>query len=314
VTPRVLEIDGLTKRYRHVRALEDVSLVARRGEIIGLLGPNGAGKTTMVSIICGLRRADSGSVLVNGVDALSHPERARKHIGLAPQDLGVYPIDTVAQNLTLFGELAGLRGGRLTREVETAAHALRLSGLLDRKAGELSGGQKRRLHTAIALLDRPPLILLDEATAGADVETRSALIDVVRRLAKEGSTVVYSTHYLHEIEALAARVVILDAGAVIADSSLRELVNGNGGGVVELSFDGAPPRLGGRWNLTTEGRLMRVAVSEPKAAIRDIFDALGPEAGRLQSVELIEPSLETVFMSLTGRRYESEEEGDVLAS
>lgn len=314
MTPAVLEIEGLTKSYGDVIALDGVSLRAEPGEIVGLLGPNGAGKTTMVSIVCGLRRADAGSVRVKGIDALGHPERAREHIGLAPQDLGVYPIDTVRQNLSLFGELADLRGSSLSREIEAVTDALRLNDLLDRKAGELSSGQKRRLHTAIALLNRPPLILLDEATAGADVETRSAVIDLVRGLAGDGSTVVYSTHYLHEVETLGARVVILDSGRIIADASLNDLVADNGGGVVELCFDGVPPRLGGRWDLTVEGSVMRIVAHEPGTAVRPIIDALGPDAARLQSIQLISPSLETVFMSLTGRRYEPQEESDVLAS
>lgn len=314
MTSAALAIEGLTKAYGDLTALDGVSITAGHGEIVGLLGPNGAGKTTMVSIICGLRRADAGSVFVQDVDVLAHPERARKHIGLAPQELGIYPIDTVRQNLTLFGRLTGLRGRNLTLEVEEVAEALHLSELLDRKAAELSGGQKRRLHTAISLLNRPPLVLLDEATAGADVGTRSALIDVVRRLASDGSTVIYSTHYLQEVETLDARVVILDAGRVIADSSMRELVGSNGGGVVELRFDGAPPGLAGRWDLTIDGPVMRVTVRDPGKAIREIFNVLGPSSDRLESVELINPSLETVFMSLTGRRYENKEGIDVMAS
>lgn len=313
MTSPVLEIEALTKSYGDLTALDAVSLSVYPSEIVGLLGPNGAGKTTMVSIICGLRRADAGSVFVNGVDALRHPERAREHIGLASQELGIYPIDTVRQNLAFFGELAGLKGRSLTRQVEAVAEALRLSELLDRTTAELSGGQKRRLHTAIAVLNRPPLILLDEATAGADVETRAALIDVVRELADGQSALIYSTHYLQEVEALDARVVILDSGRVIADASIPDLVSNNGGGVIELIFDGVPPQLRGRWNLTIDGSSMRIVAHEPGTALRGVFDALGPAAERLQSVELIRPSLETVFMSLTGRRYEAEEEIDVMA-
>lgn len=314
MTSPVLEIDHLSKSYRDIVALDEVTLTVESGDVVGLLGPNGAGKTTMVSIVCGLRRADDGRVIVEGIDALAQPERARRHIGLAPQDLGIYPIDTVRQNLALFGELTGLRGAALETEIETVATALRLDRLLDRKAAELSGGQKRRLHTAIALLGHPPLVLLDEATAGADVETRSAVIEVVKGLAARGSAVVYSTHYLQEVEALDARVVILDYGRVIAEGSVASLVSSNGGAVVEMSFDGTPPRLAGRWDVTTDRDVMRVAVQDPGRAIGAIFDALGPETTRLQSVEFISPSLETVFMSLTGRRYEPEEAVDVGAS
>ncbi len=311
----VLEVEGLRKAYGSVQALAGVDFMASPGQIVGLLGPNGAGKTTFVSIICGLRRADAGRVTVNGVDALGHPQTARRHIGLAPQELGIYPIDTVRQNLVLFGALAGLRGRELHSQVEAASAALRLDDLLDKKAGQLSGGQKRRLHTALALLGEPPLILLDEATTGADVESRAALIEVVKNLAARGSAVVYSTHYLQEIESLGARVVILDRGRVIAEGSVRELVSRNGGGVVELTFRGQPPPLGGGFVNTYVGEVMRVKVDDPGQALGPILEALGPEAARLRGVELIEPSLETVYLALTGRRYEpGEERTNVLAS
>jgi ABC-2 type transport system ATP-binding protein len=314
VTHPILEITRLSKSYGAVVALDGVSLTVGPGEVVGLLGPNGAGKTTMVSIICGLRRADGGSVTVNGVDALAHPARARESIGLAPQDLAIYPVDTVSQNLALFGRLGGLLGSALLSEIDVVARALRLSDLMDRRAAELSGGQKRRLHAAIALLGHPPLILLDEATAGADVETRSAVISVVRSLAVRGSSVVYSTHYLQEVEALDARVVILDHGRVITEGSTSELVSSNGEAFVELTFRGRPPALNGRWPVTTEGSLMRVAVDDPGGAMAAIFGSLGGEARRLQSVEFVRPSLETVFLGLTGRRYEPEEDVHVVAS
>lgn len=312
---QVLDIEGLRKSYGDLVAVDGLTLRVAPGEIVGLLGPNGAGKTTTVSIVCGLRRADGGTVHVMGVDAQAHPERARRHIGLAPQDLGVYPVDTVSQNLRLFGELCGLRGAALRAEVEVIAAALRLDQLLGRRAAELSGGQKRRLHTAIALMNHPPLVLLDEATAGADVETRAALIDVVRRLADRGSSVVYSTHYLQEVEQLDARVVIMDHGRVIARGSVDGLLSSHGASLIELTFDGTPPTLTGRWDVTTEGHVMSVTVLEPGRAVGELFEALGDAKRRLQSVEFIRPSLETVFMSLTGRQYEPEEERvDVMAT
>ena len=308
----MLEVTDLRKSYGEVVALDGVTLSLAAGDVVGLLGPNGAGKTTLVSIICGLRHADSGSVQVNGVDALAHPQQARHHIGLAPQELGIYPIDSVRQNLLLFGELAGLKGRELKAGVESVSAALRLEDLLSRKAAELSGGQKRRLHTAIALLNDPPLILLDEATTGADVETRAALLEVVKALAQKGSAVLYSTHYLGEIEDLDAKVVIVDHGRVIAAGSVAELTAQNGGSYVELVFEGEIPRLDD-YETTTHGSSMRVKALEPARELGSIMGALGPAASRVQSAEIIRSNLEAVFLELTGRRYEPEEADSVVA-
>lgn len=294
-----LEIAGLTKAYKNVVALDGVDIMVQPGEVVGLLGPNGAGKTTLVSIVCGLRKADAGSVSVCGVDALNHPQLARKHIGLAPQELGIYPVDKVRQTLRFFGELGGLRGARLTDQIAKVSASLGLDALMDRKAGELSGGQKRRLHTAIALLTDPPLVLLDEATTGADVETRAGLLALVSDLAAKGSAVLYSTHYLGEVEDLGARILILDRGRVIADGSIPELTARKGGSYVELAFDGFE---------------RRIPVEDPTHELVKILNDLGPESTGLRGIEIIHSSLESVFLELTGRRYEPGELDNVAAS
>src|SRR6266508_2227470 len=219
----MLHIRGLCKAYGDLKALQGIDLDVRAGEIVALLGPNGAGKTTLVSIVAGLRKADSGTVEVDGLDALRRSAEVRRRVGLAPQDLGVYPVVSVRQNLRLFGELAGVRRTDLKARVDEVAEALNITDLLDRRGGTLSGGQKRRLHTAIALLHRRSLLLLDEATTGADVETRGHILELVRRLAAEGSAVLYSTHNLQEVEDLSAAVVLLDGGRVIADGGADEL-------------------------------------------------------------------------------------------
>ena len=311
----ILDVRELSKSYGDVLALDGVSVAIGEGEIVALLGPNGAGKTTLVSIVCGLRQADSGQVSVRGIDALAHPEKARAHIGLAPQDLGVYPVDTVRQNLLFFAELGGLRRRDAVARVEPVSTALRLTELMDRRAGTLSGGQKRRLHTAMALVTDPDLVLLDEPTAGADVETRAALIQVVKDLAADGAAVLYSTHYLEEVETLDARAVIIDRGSLIAEGSVPDLISNNGSAIVELVFDGSPPTLAEQFTARYNGKAVRVAVDEPGRDAARILSSLGSDAERLVDVEFFRPSLETVFLSLTGRRYVHDEEvSDVVAS
>lgn len=301
----MLTVCDLAKRYGQTIALDGVDLDVAVGEVVALLGPNGAGKTTLVSIVAGLRRADAGSVHVGDVDALARPQRARRLLGLAPQDLGLYPLVTVAQNLKLFGELAGLRGKQLRTEVDEVAAALSIDDLLGQVAGTLSGGQKRRLHTAIALLGRPPLLLLDEPTAGADVATRRDLLALVRRLAEEGTAVLYSTHYLHEVEQLDASVVIIEDGRVLARGAVRELLAAHATSAVELSFDGPAPALSlpDPAEVTVDGALVRVIHPDPTATAVAALDALGDDRRRLRSLEVVRPNLESVYLSLTGRRY-----------
>ncbi len=303
----LLDAVGLTKAYDGRPALDDVDMRVCAGEVVGLLGPNGAGKTTFVSIVCGLVRPDSGTVRLSGVDVARDPGRARRYLGVAPQETGVYPTLTCRQNLRFFAELGGVRRREVGDAVDRVAAALGLGGLLDRRAAELSGGERRRLHSAIALTHRPPLILLDEPTTGADVHTRAQLLDLVTELAAQGSAVVYSTHYLTEIERLAASVVILDAGHVVVRGSVAELVATNGTSVVEICFRERPPDLIAPrgTSIDLDGPTLRMRTDDPGTATAHLLAQLGPDIESVRSFEIVRPSLETVFIDLTGRRYDS---------
>jgi ABC-2 type transport system ATP-binding protein len=220
----VLSIVGLTKAYGDRPVLQGVDLEIAPGEVLALLGPNGAGKTTLASIVAGLRRADGGTVRVSGVDALRHPRRARTLLGFAPQELGIYPSLPARVSLEFVGQLYGLRGRRLTQRIGEVAEALDLADLLERRAGVLSGGQQRRLHTAMALLHRPRVLFLDEPTVGADVQSRQRLLAVVRGLAEDGCAVCYATHYLSEVEELDAVVAVLEDGRILAREPVNRLI------------------------------------------------------------------------------------------
>ena len=311
----MLRVRNLSKAYGDLDVLSDVAIDIAEGEICALLGANGAGKTTFVSIVAGLRRPDSGTVEVAGVDAVAHPRRARQLLGLAPQDLGLYPTVSVRENLHVFGALAGLRRSALRARIDEIAVALQLRDLLNRPARELSGGQKRRVHTAIALMHRPRLLLLDEPTVGADLESRAALLDTVRQLASDGAAVCYTTHYLGEIEALDATVVILERGRVLVRGSVGELTRSHAPPMVELTFDGPPPDVDLGMPVVRDGDVLRVHTPEPAATAATIIAALGVHGARLQSVELRRPGLESAYLALTGRRApEAEEVVDVTAS
>lgn len=305
----MLEIEDLHKSYGPVRALAGVSLSIPAGDVVALLGHNGAGKTTLVSIVAGLRRPDSGRVEVAGIDVTRRPYDARLHIGLAPQDLGVYPVVTAKDNLTYFGRLAGIGKRELTERIDAVATALRMTSFIDRPASRLSGGERRRLHTAVALLHRPSLLLLDEPTTGADVGTRAALLEVVRDLARQGTAVCYSTHYLGEVEQLGAEVAILEQGSLIARGPLAELIATHAEPVVEMTFEGPAPRLPFEEAFVSDSTV-RITTKDPAASAAAALTALGAEAQRLRSIEIVQPSLESVYLSLTGRRFEMEKGQD----
>ncbi len=304
----VLHVAGVEKSYGTVRALRGIDLDVAAGEIVALVGPNGAGKTSLVSIVAGLRRPDKGTVVVDGIDVTRRPDAVGPHLGLAPQEMAVYPTLTVFQNIQLFGELAGLRGRVLRARIEETAEALGLTDLMKRRADSMSGGQRRRLHTAMALVHQPPLLLLDEPTTGADVESRNALLALVRRLAAEGAAVCYSTHYLPEVESLGARVVIVDQGQVIARGSVGELVAAHASAAVELVFEGEPPVIPDAVPVEDDPGRVRIATADPAVTAATVLAGLNSHAERLRAVELSRPDLESVYLALTGRRYRGDEE------
>jgi len=236
----MLEARGLVKRYGDRRALDGFDLSVAAGEIAGLIGHNGAGKTTFLEVVTGLVRPDAGTVTVSGTDARRHPRAARALTGIAPQEQALYLTATVSDNLRLFGALAGLHGAALRRAIDTVAQELMLTEVLGQRAGLLSGGQRRRTQAATALVGGAPLLLLDEPTAGADPETRAALLAAVRARAAAGAAVLYTTHYLPELADLGATLAVARAGRVIARGS-RESLAGGLPGELRLRFDDTSP-------------------------------------------------------------------------
>lgn len=222
----VLALDGVVKRYRgrDVPALDGVDLTVAPGQVLALLGPNGAGKSTLVGIASGLLKPDSGTARVVGVDPHRRRSIVRSSVGLAPQEIGIYPALTVRQNLRALGEMYGLKARRARERADELLGPFALEELADRPAGELSGGQRRRVHAAGALINEPRLVLMDEPTAGADPRTRSDILRVVRAAADEGAAVLYTTHYLPEVEQLDADIALLEAGRIVATDSVAGLV------------------------------------------------------------------------------------------
>ena len=295
----MLVATGLTKSYGDVHALRGADLDVESGQIVALLGKNGAGKTTMISIIAGLLKADSGTVILDGFDAQADLDRASKLIGIAPQDTGIYGVLTVRENLEFFANLAGVTSNRRSAEATNVAERLGLTDLLERRASKLSGGEARRLHTGCALVHEPKLLMLDEPTVGADVATRAQLIDFVRDTAAAGSAVIYTTHYLNEVEALDADIVIIDDGQILARGTRDELIAVHQMQGVEFQMgEELPESVVSQLGATASGS-RRYRIDEDLAVGQLIAD-LGPLSDDLVSVETVRPDLESVFMAVTG--------------
>ncbi|MBL8887455.1 MAG: ABC transporter ATP-binding protein [Phycisphaerales bacterium] len=281
----MLRLTNLRKSYGNIVAVDGLSLEVRRGEVFGLLGPNGAGKSTTIGMSVGLITPDSGTVEIEGAGAPT-TDSVRKHIGIAPQALAIYDDLSGKENLSLFGRLYGLGG----RELKDRVHrGLDLVGLLPRsrdRAGGYSGGMKRRLNLAAALIHEPPLLLLDEPTAGVDPQSRNNILDTVRDLAKAGKTIIYTTHYMEEAQKLCDRVGIIDKGKLLCVGTVDELVRAYGGkSAVRIERGGKHERV------------------ETDAPVREISRVLAhAEAGEpVTGVHIDQPNLESVFLGLTGR-------------
>lgn len=227
----ILQVRRLVKVYRGAAApaVDGIDFAVRQGEIFGLLGPNGAGKTTVISIICTLLRATSGSVTLCSLDTERNPARLRSLFGLAPQEIALYPSLTARENLHYFGSLYGLSGRVLRRRIE---ECLALVGLSDRggtRIDTFSGGMKRRANLAAAILHAPRVLFLDEPTVGIDAQSRNLILENLKTLRDGGATIVYTTHYMEEAETLCERVAIMDRGKIIAEGSPRSLIAGMDG-------------------------------------------------------------------------------------
>ena len=307
----MLEVTGLRKSYGNLVAVDGVSLRAGKGETIGLLGPNGAGKTTTVSIIAGLVRPDAGEVRIAGRTLNSDTDPAKREIGLVPQDLGLYDEMSAQENLHLFGALYDLDGAQLKRSID---EALDLVGLKDRakdKVLNFSGGMKRRLNLAAALLHDPQLLLLDEPTVGVDPQSRNAIFDNLEVLKKRGKTLLYTTHYMEEAERLCDRMVIIDHGKVIADDTLQGLhrmvpvanllmIELEDGKIAGLSVEDLRS-LPGVASVELRGDTLRIGVRDLAADSGGILTWLAERGHPFQHLASERASLETVFLNLTGR-------------
>ncbi len=305
----MIQVENLEKSYGEARAVNGVSFEVASGEIFGLLGPNGAGKTTTIQCLCGLVSPTAGRVRIGGADLQRDRVAARRQLGLAPQELALYESLSARENLEYWAGVYGLRGEQLRQRVD---ESLELTGLADRgrePVRRLSGGMKRRLNFACAIVHRPRVLLLDEPTAGVDPQSRARLLDLVKEQARLGAAVVYTTHYMEEAQQLCDRLAVIDHGRIIALGTLEELRALIGGrDLLRLAgrmdgpgAAGAAARMEGVEVLHAGGDWLTLRVADGAARLEAILDTLRRSGMEVRSVSLEQPSLESLFLQLTGK-------------
>jgi oleandomycin transport system ATP-binding protein len=310
-----IHAEGITKRFGDTQALAGIDLAAREGTVLGVLGPNGAGKTTAVRILATLLPADSGRATVAGFDVRTQPQRVRQQIGLTGQFASVDEDLTGMQNLVMIGQLLDLSTRGARRRAAELLDWFDLTDAADRVAKTYSGGMRRRLDLAASLVGRPAIVFLDEPTTGLDPAKREAMWEVVRRLVTDGSTVLLTTQYLEEADALADEITVIDHGAVIAHDTplgLKRTVGGqrltvrptDAGRVADVRqiLSGLSPK-----PVETHGRDVLSVAVDGDAALPIAVQRLGEAGIAVTELSLHLPSLDEVFFTITGRRTENEE-------
>jgi ABC-2 type transport system ATP-binding protein len=294
-----IQVEHVVKRYGGLQALADVSLEIAQGEFFGLLGPNGAGKTTLISILAGLNIATSGHARVMGHDVVGSYRAARRALGVVPQELVFDPFFTVREALTIQSGYFGIRDNRAW--IDELLHYLDLAAKAGTNMRQLSGGMKRRVLVAQALVHKPPVIVLDEPTAGVDVQLRQALWQFIRRLNRDGHTIVLTTHYLEEAETLCGRIAMLKEGGIVADDTTQNLLNRISGCSVRLKLvpHALPASLA---PLLTQQDETGFRLTLPDYdQVEHVLAALRAAGARVQEMEVLPPDLEDVFVKLMHR-------------
>ena len=301
----MLELRSVTKRFGTLTALDDVSLAIAPGEFFGLLGPNGAGKSTLMSLAAGLRAPEVGTITLGGQPLRVADSASRRTLGLVPQNIALYAELSAEENLTIFGQLQGLRGATLRARLDEAFAAAQLEDRRRDLVKTFSGGMQRRLNLVASLLHRPKLLLCDEPTVGVDPQSRNAIFEYLQRLNREGLTVIYSTHYMEEAQRLCSRIGIIDHGKILALDPLAALLT-RLPFEDEITFPATPETAPLAARLPEQGELTTIDGTHrfrPRAGYKlSAFYALTEDHGlsaRLFTVQ--RPTLENLFLHLTGR-------------
>lgn len=305
----LLEVKGLKKYYKNIKAVDDITFSVEKGDLFGLLGPNGAGKSTAISLVATLLSPLAGSISYQGVDILVDPAKMCNVLGLVPQEIALYPNLSGWDNLAFWGKAYGLRGQVLNNRIVEIAHLIGLKDRLKDKVKKYSGGMQRRLNIGVALLHKPEFLIMDEPTVGIDPQSRSYILQTIKGLAQDGATIIYTSHYIDEVETLCNKVCIMDKGKIIADGSKEQLIESVGADYkitikVDNNANTLLEKLKGipciKAADATESEIHLLAKGE-EASGSAVLATIAENGSKLISYDIEKPNLETVFLHLTGR-------------
>ncbi len=304
----MIRVKDLQKSYGSLRAVDGISFEVPEGQMLGFLGPNGAGKTTTLSMISGLLKPDQGRVSIGEIDVWHSPKEAKRILGLVPQDLALYEELTARENLMFWGSLFHLPRSELKANIEVWLDRVGLKGRGREAVSKFSGGMKRRLNLAIGLVHNPKVVLLDEPTVGIDPQARKNILDIIREIVKEGSTILFTTHHLEEAEALCDRIAIIDHGKILETGSVEELAKVVGDGDI-VSINGSFTAVQLKSILENESvnilnaaeHTATMSLSHGGMNIAALLQKFSEAGIEVTDISMQKPSLESVFLKLTGR-------------
>ena len=304
----IVSMTDIVKRFRAHTALDHMNMTVGEGEVLGLLGPNGAGKTTAIRVLTGLTAADSGEVRLFDQNSHGITQGIKKRIGMVPQDLALYETLSARDNLNYFGKLYGVTGPKLKERVSEALEVLGLSDVAAKTPKKFSGGMKRRLNIGCAIIHKPELLILDEPTVGIDPQSRNHILNFVEEMNKQGTTVLYTSHYMEEVERVCTRVLIMDAGRVIADGSVEELTRSTlFEETIRMEVREPAPALAdgikkvqGVLQCGIDGRYLTITSTAGSQNLARILECAAPYV--VLGVTANRPTLEDAFLALTGKK------------
>jgi len=307
-----IEAKGITKRYAgaNINAVDGVDLSVSKGSFFGLLGPNGAGKTTLLSMFTSLMNPTSGNLEISGFNPAGNAREIRERIGFVPQEIALYPTLTARENLTFFGSMQGLSGSKLKERVEECLHIVKLEGYANIAVHKYSGGLKRRLTIVVGLIHNPEIFFLDEPTVGIDPQSRIFIYEKLKELNAQGMTIIYTSHYMEEVEQLCDEIAIIDHGKIIARGKIEALLAGQGHKVIEIrTAELLPPNLKEKieaipdvTEVYLEEKSLTMRSRSPQKSVIAMVSLLEAEGIDILSMCHGATNLEQLFIALTGSR------------